>query len=231
MPASRRPASASGASRAKGSRVHARIGERAAALFRAAGAGERPAGGSEQRAEGACAEAVAEAEEPPGRRHRAHTVGAGGRRHSASTCPSRSAGAWRARSASQLGGRREAGCGPDRHGPHQGRGVAEQPPGRRQDRRISAIADGDQHVADEAVAPDALDRAAGEDRAEGRIVQLGKVGEPGRAQLGARQEGVAPWCGGRTCSRDTPRGSRRSRRSGCPWPRGIRGKYGPCARW
>ena len=171
--------------------VDARCRERPAPGLRPAGAGEREAGRAQQRAEALRREAVAEAEEPlAAGRHR----GPGRRRagpapfvqHRRVALGRREAGAERV----VVGLRREPGGRPDRHGAHQRRGVREQPPGGRPDRRIAAIADGDQHVADEAIAPDPLDRAAGEDRPEGAVVEPGEVGEPWRRQLRARQEGV-----------------------------------------
>ena len=50
-------------------------------------------------------------------------------------------------------------------------------------RRIARVADRVEDVADEAVAADALDRALGEEGAEGRVVEGGEVGER-RARAG-----------------------------------------------
>ena len=52
---------------------------------------------------------------------------------------------------------------------------------------IAGIAGGDQHVAQEAVAADALDRRAREQRAEGGIVERQQVGERRLAQIVARR--------------------------------------------
>jgi hypothetical protein len=56
------------------------------------------------------------------------------------------------------------------------------------ERGVLGIADGDQHVADEAVAADALDGRAGEQAPEGGIVEPRQLGEPRRIQLVARLE-------------------------------------------
>ena len=53
-------------------------------------------------------------------------------------------------------------------------------------RGAGSIADRDQHVAHEAVAADALDRRAGEERAERRIVERREVGQTRRASIPAR---------------------------------------------
>src|SRR3712207_8099022 len=49
--------------------------------------------------------------------------------------------------------------------------------------RVARIADGDQHVADEAVATGPLDRRAGEKRAERGIVEAGEVRKPRGCQI------------------------------------------------
>src|SRR3546814_20912895 len=51
-----------------------------------------------------------------------------------------------------------------------------------------AVADGDEDVAQEAVAAGALDGRAGEDAAEARVVELGEILQAWCGQLGARQE-------------------------------------------
>ena len=85
------------------------------------------------------------------------------------------------------------------------------------ERSIAGIADGDQHIAHEAVAAGALDRGLGEQRAELRVVEARKLGERwARASYRARRA----WLRGpraRTCSTGRPRGNRRSHRCGCPW--------------
>ena len=53
-------------------------------------------------------------------------------------------------------------------------------------RRIAAVADGDQHIAQEAVAADALDRRFAEQGAERRIVQPRQLGQARRRQFFAR---------------------------------------------
>jgi len=72
--------------------------------------------------------------------------------------------------------------GPDRRAAHQRRGVVQARLGRRHQGGIAAVAQGVEHIADETVAPDALDRTLGEQGAEGRIVEPGKVGEQRPAQ-------------------------------------------------
>ena len=76
--------------------------------------------------------------------------------------------------------------GPDRHGAHQRRGIAEQRLDARQQGSVARVAGGDQHVAHEAVAARALDRRAGKARAESRIVEREQLGERRVVGLGAR---------------------------------------------
>ena len=77
---------------------------------------------------------------------------------------------------------------PDGGAAHQRRGIVEQPLGLRRERALAAIADRDQHIAHEAVAPGALHRRFGEQRAERRIVEPRELGEPRRAQRLARRK-------------------------------------------
>ena len=51
------------------------------------------------------------------------------------------------------------------------------------ERRVAAVADGDQHVADEAVAADPLDRAAGEAPAERGVVEGRELGQRRRGEV------------------------------------------------
>jgi hypothetical protein len=81
------------------------------------------------------------------------------------------------------GRRHEPGGRPNRHGAHEGRGVVEEAHGLLGKRRFARIADGDEHVANEAVAARALDRRTGETRAEGRIVETRQIGEVRRGQI------------------------------------------------
>ena len=82
-------------------------------------------------------------------------------------------------------------------------------------RPVRGVADGDQHVAHEAVAADALDRRSGEQGAEAGIVQGREFRQAGRGQVGAgSQLGVRAWRG-RSGSRGRRPGNRRSRRCGC----------------
>src|SRR3546814_2882854 len=60
---------------------------------------------------------------------------------------------------------------PDRHGAHQRRGVVQPSLGGSCQARVAAVADGDEDVAQEAVAAGALDGRAGEDAAEARVVR------------------------------------------------------------
>ena len=114
---------------------------------------------------------------------------------------------------------------------HQRRGIVEQPLGLRGERGIARIADRDQHIAHEAVAPDALDRRFGKQRAERRIVEPRQFGERRRAQRRRARRASPRGRPARTCSTGRPRGSRRSRRCGCPSRRAARAGSGPCARW
>ena len=61
---------------------------------------------------------------------------------------------------------------------------------------IGGIADGDQHIADEAIAPDALDGAAGKQRAKGSIIQCREIRQLGRGEFSARCKGRFLMCGG-----------------------------------
>src|SRR5262249_36331279 len=60
---------------------------------------------------------------------------------------------------------------------HEGRGICEAPLDDGDCRGIAAVAERDEHIADEAVAARALDRRAREELAECGIVELRKVGE------------------------------------------------------
>ena len=98
-------------------------------------------------------------------------------------------------------------------------------------RRVAGIAGRDQHVAQEAVAADALDRRARKQRAECRIVQRQQIGQRRLAQIVARGQASPPTPPGRTCSTGRRPGNRRSHRCGCRSPRGIRAGSAPCSRW
>ena len=80
----------------------------------------------------------------------------------------------------------EPGQRPHRGAAHQRRGVVEQPLGFARQRGVAGVADRDQHIADEAVAPGALHRRLREQRAEARIVELRQLGKLRRAQALAR---------------------------------------------
>jgi hypothetical protein len=67
---------------------------------------------------------------------------------------------------------------PDRSAANQRRGVVEQSPGLAGQRRIAGITDRDEHVAHEARAPDAFDRAFREQRPEARIIKPREFGKP-----------------------------------------------------
>ena len=54
--------------------------------------------------------------------------------------------------------------------------------------RVGAVGDGVEHIADEAVAADALDRALRKQGAERRVVEGGEVGQTGRLQRRAGLE-------------------------------------------
>ena len=56
--------------------------------------------------------------------------------------------------------------------------------------RIAAVARGDGGVADHAVAADALDRGAGENLAEPRVIKVEQIGERGRGKLRPANEGA-----------------------------------------
>ena len=75
---------------------------------------------------------------------------------------------------------------PHRGAANQRRGIAEQSLGFAGKACVSGIADRDQHVAQKAVAADALDRAFGEQRAEAGIVEPRQFGKLRRAQHLAR---------------------------------------------
>ena len=68
-------------------------------------------------------------------------------------------------------------------------------------------------------------------RAERRVVEPRQLGELRRAQRRRARQASPRGRPARTCSTDTPRGSRRSRRCGCPSARAGRAGSGPCARW
>ena len=100
------------------------------------------------------------------------------------------------------------------------------------ERRVARIADGDQHVADEAVAADALDRRAGEQRAEAPHRRGRARSASGGAASSSRALRASPRASpARTCSTGRRRGNRRSHRCGCPSPRGTPAGSAPCARW
>ena len=119
---------------------------------------------------------------------------------------------------------------PHRHGAHQRRGMVELFHDHRTQPRIARIADGDEHIAQEARMADALDRTAGETGAEPRVVEPGEFGERRRREIGARRAASPRGRGGRICSTGRRRDNRRSRRCDCPSRRGTRPRYGPCAR-
>src|SRR5690606_14527550 len=54
--------------------------------------------------------------------------------------------------------------------------------------RVGGIADGDEHVAQEARDADTLDRRAGEARTEAGIIEPGEFGEAGRREVGPRPQ-------------------------------------------
>jgi len=90
---------------------------------------------------------------------------------------------------------------PYRGAAYQRRGIAEQPLGLAGKAGIFGIADRDQHVAQKAIAADALDRAFTEQRAEARVVEPRQFGERRRAlrvtrgklQLAAGLGEFVPW--------------------------------------
>ena len=100
----------------------------------------------------------------------------------------------------------------------------------RQQARVAGVAGGDQHVAHEAVASGALDRRAGKARAESGIVELQAIRRAAGCRFRRARESAPRARLRRTCSTGTRRGSRRSRRRGCPWGGGTRPGCGPCAR-
>ena len=86
--------------------------------------------------------------------------------------------------------------GPYRHAAHQGRIVREPPLGNADEFVVAAVADRHQHVADEAIAADPLDRAAGEAAAEAeRSRRVGNLrpddlsGQPPRVPLDDAERG------------------------------------------
>ena len=84
-----------------------------------------------------------------------------------------------------------------------------------------------------AVAAQALHRRLAE-QAPGRPASSSSARSARRGAVNSARgrKAASPVRLGRTCSRDRPPGSRRSRRCGCPWaPRNSRVQCGPCARW
>ena len=122
--------------------------------------------------------------------------------------------------------------GPERGRAHQRRGVVETGRHRRDKlgSRLGRVADRDQHVSDKAVAADALDRGAGEQGAECRVVEPGQLGETRRGQFRAGQEIRFFRGAGEFVPRDRPRGNRRSHRCGCRSAGAARAGSGPYAR-
>ena len=120
---------------------------------------------------------------------------------------------------------------PDRRTAHQRRGIAEQRLRLGGQRRLAAVADRDQHVADEPVATDALDRRAGEQR-RGRPRRRAPRARPAAAPPGPRAPAASarPWPAA-NLFQGRRRGSRRSHRCGCPSAAATRAGSGPCARW
>ena len=99
-------------------------------------------------------------------------------RHSSRTCGSVSPASCCRRSAWTAAGCQQATAGPHRHAAHQRRGVARAARSAASARSGSpGIADRDQDVAQEPVAAGALHRRAGEERAEGRVVEAGEFGQ------------------------------------------------------
>ena len=77
---------------------------------------------------------------------------------------------------------------PHRRAAHQRACIVEQALGLCRQRRIAGVADRDQHIADEAVAADALDRRFRKQRAKRGIVEPCEIGKSRRAQFVARGE-------------------------------------------
>ena len=77
----------------------------------------------------------------------------------------------------EVGGGHQTRQGPDGGAAHQGGGVAEQGLRRGDQGRVVGIADRIEDVPQESVAADPLDRALGEQGAEGGVVQRQQVGQ------------------------------------------------------
>ena len=186
----------------------------------ARGSGDLPALGGKPLRQGLRREAEAEAEQPA---HAASPI------HSLLTAGSGSSACTRAQGPEAL--RRQTRQRPHRHGAHQRRSVVEPRLDQRHERRIAGIAGGDQHIAQEAVAAGALDRRAAEARAERGIVEEQQLGERRVVAFGSHARASPRARFARICSTGRRRGNRRSRRCGCPSPRGSAARYVPYARW
>ncbi len=55
-------------------------------------------------------------------------------------------------------------------------------------RAVIRVSDCDHHIANEALPAGTLDRTAGEERPERRLIEAGELGERGRVEIGARSE-------------------------------------------
>ena len=187
--------------------------------FVARGAGDLPALGGEPRRQVLRGEAEAEAEQPA---HAASPI------HSPLTAGSGRRRSARAQRAEALG--REPRQRPYRHGAHQRRRVVELCLDQRGELRIAGIADGDQHIAQETVAARAFDRRAAK-RARNAASSSTSSSASGGLALAALTASFASRALARICSTGRRRGNRRSRRCGCPWPRGNAARCVPCARW
>ena len=87
----------------------------------------------------------------------------------------------------ELRPRQQARKRPYRSAADQWRGIIQQPLRFRCERVVAGIADRDQHIAQETLAPDALDRRFGKQRAEIGVIEPRQIGEPRRAQVIARE--------------------------------------------